>query len=264
MLIVCPSCATSYSLTEAQLGRGRTLRCANCRHTWHATPADALEGAVSAAFAGATPHDHSFEPQTLAEPVPAGAGDSQDLAAGFDALEQAPPLPAPKSSRKARPARSAPASTLAARLRSARPWQMALVVAALALVAAAVEREPIVRHVPQTARLFAAVHLPVNLRGLALDEVRSEVIADKDQTILVVEGAIRNLRKGDTTVPPLTLSLRGTDGSELYSWIAESPHVVLAAGESTPFRTRMVAPPLDGRDVLVRFARIDDSAPAAH
>ena len=27
-----------YSLTAEQLGRGRTLRCAQCRHTWFATP----------------------------------------------------------------------------------------------------------------------------------------------------------------------------------------------------------------------------------
>src|SRR5689334_15452110 len=55
MLIVCPSCATTYSLTEAQLGRGRTLRCANCRHTWPAAPEEALEaaGAVPALAAAA-------------------------------------------------------------------------------------------------------------------------------------------------------------------------------------------------------------------
>ncbi|MGE4165159.1 MAG: DUF3426 domain-containing protein [Xanthobacteraceae bacterium] len=37
MLIVCPSCATSYNINQASLGPGgRTVRCARCRNSWHA------------------------------------------------------------------------------------------------------------------------------------------------------------------------------------------------------------------------------------
>ncbi len=37
MILSCPECGTQYTLKEAQLGpRGRTVRCAACKHTWHA------------------------------------------------------------------------------------------------------------------------------------------------------------------------------------------------------------------------------------
>src|SRR3954470_21948669 len=39
MLIVCPSCASEYTIDPAKLGAdGRTLRCAICRDTWFVTP----------------------------------------------------------------------------------------------------------------------------------------------------------------------------------------------------------------------------------
>jgi predicted Zn finger-like uncharacterized protein len=53
MLIVCPSCASEYTIDPTKLGAdGRTVRCALCRHTWAATPdrgapaAQPVEGAV--------------------------------------------------------------------------------------------------------------------------------------------------------------------------------------------------------------------------
>jgi predicted Zn finger-like uncharacterized protein len=53
MLIVCPSCASEYTIDPTKLGAdGRTVRCALCRDTWAATPeggapaAQPVEGAV--------------------------------------------------------------------------------------------------------------------------------------------------------------------------------------------------------------------------
>jgi predicted Zn finger-like uncharacterized protein len=44
MLIVCPSCASEYTIDPAKLGaEGRTLRCAICRDTWFVSP----DGAVA-------------------------------------------------------------------------------------------------------------------------------------------------------------------------------------------------------------------------
>src|SRR5690348_8286952 len=67
MLIVCPSCASSYSLTSEQLGAGRSLRCAKCRHTWHATPADALDEPVDAVTIGAAESDRARDAAAKAE-----------------------------------------------------------------------------------------------------------------------------------------------------------------------------------------------------
>ncbi|MCZ8103783.1 MAG: DUF3426 domain-containing protein [Burkholderiales bacterium] len=132
-------------------------------------------------------------------------------------------------------------------------------VAALALVltAGVVQRKPIVRAVPQTAKLYAALGLAVNLRGLEFHGVRSSLVKDGDQSILVVEGEIRAVAKDPVDLPRLQLSLRGADGHEIYAWTAEAPRAALQPGETTPFRARLVAPPSEGLDVVVRFIERD-------
>lgn len=52
MLIVCPSCASEYTIDPAKLGpQGRTVRCAICRDTWFAAP----EGVPPPALAAEIP-----------------------------------------------------------------------------------------------------------------------------------------------------------------------------------------------------------------
>ncbi len=50
MLIVCPSCVTSYDVELTSLGlQGRFVRCLRCRKVWHATPGRAEKLAAAAA-----------------------------------------------------------------------------------------------------------------------------------------------------------------------------------------------------------------------
>ena len=52
MLIVCPSCASEYTIDPTKLGAdGRTVRCALCRDTWAATPDGGAPAAQPAAGA---------------------------------------------------------------------------------------------------------------------------------------------------------------------------------------------------------------------
>jgi predicted Zn finger-like uncharacterized protein len=243
MLIVCPNCSTAYALTEAQLGQGRTLRCAKCRHTWRATVADAADGAPSSPGPGG-------------DPPPEGRAEYRD--GGMPDRERGT-----RQRGAAKPRSPWGAAALVARIRRIPAPQLLLTATFALLLLALAERQAIVRAAPQTAQLFAAVRLPVNLRGLALQDVRSQLITDKDEQILVVEGQVRNLQAGDSRIPPLALALRDEKGNEIYAWTADPPRSVLAPGESAPFRARLVAPPLDGRDVLVRFARNENGAPQA-
>ena len=254
MLIVCPSCASSYSLTAEQLGAGRKLRCATCRHQWLATPEDALPEPGDEPVQVAVP-DFQQIPEIAAE-VRSHREDTETAPAVASEPPPAAPGKAPKARRARRPGvpfRQRLAVVKEKLRRVPPPAAAAIALVALAGIAV-VERKPIVRLMPQTARLFAAIGLPVNLRGLAIEDVRTELVADAAQTILVVEGTVKAVGAGTVEVPPLQLSVRGADGQEVYSWTAEAASLSLRQGEMAPFRARLVAPPAEGRDVVIRFA----------
>ena len=64
MLIVCPSCASEYTIDPAKLGAdGRTLRCAICRDTWFVTPDGERSGPL--APGGATPESQASSPAAV-------------------------------------------------------------------------------------------------------------------------------------------------------------------------------------------------------
>jgi hypothetical protein len=127
-----------------------------------------------------------------------------------------------------------------------------LVITGTAAIAA---RAAIVSIAPATAAVYAGVGMPVNLRGLAIADVRATVTQPSEgQAELVVTGEIANLRDDETRAPNLRLALRGEDGRELYVWTARPPKGSLGARERVPFRARLAAPPAGVREVLVKFA----------
>ncbi len=61
MLIICPSCATSYDVDSASFPtRGRQVRCARCRTVWHAEPSHADKLMLAAAALAPAPNAAAF------------------------------------------------------------------------------------------------------------------------------------------------------------------------------------------------------------
>jgi hypothetical protein len=114
-------------------------------------------------------------------------------------------------------------------------------------------RADIVRFLPQTASLYAAIGLPVNLRGLAFANVAIATETHDGVPVLVVEGSIVSARDRAVEVPRLRFSIRNQRGQEVYAWTALPSRSVLAPGETLPFRSRLASPPPETHDVLVRF-----------
>ncbi|AWN48325.1 hypothetical protein DK419_19860 [Methylobacterium terrae] len=231
MLIVCPACASEYTLDADKIGpAGRTVRCAACREPWFVSaPAPEADAALA----------------------PPGE-------AVFTAAEAAR-----TPSRRAGP-RAAPARAGAPRRR--RLVAAAALLAGCGAVAAALlpaGRSGVVRALPATAKLYAAVGLPVNLRGLAFRDVAAYQLPDASGSgRLVVEGDVVSAAKGAVPVPRLSLELRDEHGQVVYRWTAEAPRDRLEPEESARFRAELPAAPAKGRQVLVRFAAVDsgDSA----
>ena len=120
--------------------------------------------------------------------------------------------------------------------------------------AALAKREALVRHVPQTAGLFKTIGLPVNVRGLALTQVKARFSEENGQKVVTLEGFIHNITGKTINVPSLRISLRGADDREVYFWTAETSQNELAPGGDLPFRTRLASPPTNAQSALVHFA----------
>jgi hypothetical protein len=127
---------------------------------------------------------------------------------------------------------------------------LALVAAASTLVAG---RSEIVRHAPQTASLYAAIGLPVNLRALVFSGVKTARENHDGVPVLVVEGNIVSNAAKPVEVPQLHFAIRNPGGLEIYRWTALPDRPMLAPGEQMAFRSRLAAPPTESSEVMVRF-----------
>lgn len=137
---------------------------------------------------------------------------------------------------------------------------LAIVLGASALIAM---RERIVRILPPAASVYGAIGLPVNLAGLELRGVRSQIVMDGARKVLTVEGEIVNIRREANRVPPVSLAIRGENGLDRYRWMAAAAKAKLEPGEKIAFRARLASPPEDGADVLVRFAKLEEAKAGA-
>jgi predicted Zn finger-like uncharacterized protein len=134
---------------------------------------------------------------------------------------------------------------------------LALITVDLGLIA---WRTDIVRWAPQTASLYAAIGLPVNVRGLAFANVNGDTQTGDGVQVLSIKGDIVSTTSRVVEVPRLRFSVRNRNGSELYSWTALPSRSVASPGETLTFHSRLASPPPETHDVLVRFFNRRDFA----
>lgn len=88
------------------------------------------------------------------------------------------------------------------RVKWPRPGMAAAIVVLVAVLGGIVfGRSKIVQIAPQTASLFSAIGLPVNLRGLVFENVRTTGEMHEGVPVLIVEGTIANVADKTVEVP---------------------------------------------------------------
>lgn len=265
MLLICPSCETSFRVKPDALGpAGRTVRCARCHTSWFAAPegmerepAMAETAAIEAASTS-LPAIPANDPISWHEPAAENEPPPPLVPDGFSPMTSAMPEDddaeaESKPVRRTLPPRPAP------RKASRKGLGVAILAAAGALVVAAIAaRATIVHAIPDLAGLYAAAGLPVNLRGLEFRDVRTTSETQDGIAVLVIEGEVANVAKHAVEVPRVRLAVLGAGGQELYSWTALLPRSTLSEDEKVFFRSRLASPPPEGREVLVRFLTRSD------
>lgn len=219
MILTCPACAMRYLVPDTAIGpKGRQVRCANCRHSWH---------------------------QDAAEPEPAERP--------TDNRPTAPPAltaaePRPMTNRPvAAPAAAAPAPDLMAhrapfrgrrnplRVASWAAGGVAALLLAVGVAALAVGREPIAR----------ALGMPVSTESPLI--FVDQEITDQDRSplpnMLILTGTIRNVSSEEQTIPAILAE--GVDANDrvIYSWTFPPPQRRIGPGEIVSYNNAHAGAP---------------------
>jgi predicted Zn finger-like uncharacterized protein len=283
MNIVCPHCTTFFAIDPAKLGpAGRMVRCARCKEMWLARPeqsavTDPPVSALASAGAAHDPDDREtveWDEPAASEtqpPIETPIIDSPSIAADLpnahrdDLSDDVTP---PGSRFAAGPPPRKPWFKFWRRGgdRSGRPRRpvLSLPIACVAMAALAAGllmwRAEIVRLLPQTALFYQLIGLDVNLRGLAIKDVKVSTETVDNKPVLVIEGNVIDVARKTVEVPRLRFAVRNAKGTEIYAWNAVLEQTSLKPGEKVAFRSRLAAPPPDGRHIDVRFFNRHDLA----
>jgi predicted Zn finger-like uncharacterized protein len=279
MHIVCPHCETSYEVNAAAFGAaGRTVRCSKCSETWLAhpeelesvqapAPAMAAESGGDPDLAGwgqraAEEDGQGEETPTVESPSISGDWPSADDGGNGGDWEG----DAGTDSGSSRSPRSL-LQRLAGPLSALRPRfgfrvSLSTICAAMAalVLALVIWRVEVVRLLPQTASFYKMAGLAVNLRGLAIKDVNLKTETVDGKPVLVVEGVIIAETRRPVDLPRLRFIVRDAQGAEIYAWNARLEQPLLNPGEKAWFRSRLAAPPPEGRSIDVRFFNKRDMA----
>lgn len=223
MHITCPSCSATFKVDADPLAKAaRRVRCGRCGHVWQASPS----GAGGMASRAET-WPMRAEPDPYA-PTPPPRGGTYG--------------PAPYPQRRWR--------------QGALLGGLLLVAVVAALLAAAWHfRAEIVAEVPETARIYRALRIPVEAGGEGLEisgvtSVRRTVAGERR---MVVSGSVVNVSGTARAVPMLRAVVSDAAGQEVMSWEFAAAARRLDPGEVATFETSAANPP-DDSALRVEFA----------
>lgn len=283
MQITCPHCTTSYAVDPANFSAGgRMVRCARCHETWLGRPEDLVmaDETRNHAYAdqethqngGASwnrqPQDNDWQdkdsPHIDSPPLSDDWGISKHgkTGGGVASNDGWADEPEGKPRRKwlggfgGSPRAFKGAQSLRAKLPSqftkiSLPRACAIMGAMV--FALVIWRVEVVRLMPQTATFFKITGLGVNLRGLSFEDVKITTETVNGSPVLVIEGAIADVTRRPVELPRLRFIVRDAQGSDIYAWNSVLEQPVLNPGEKVWFKSRLAAPPAEGREIVVRF-----------
>jgi predicted Zn finger-like uncharacterized protein len=247
MILTCPSCSTRYQTGSAVFAPpGRNVRCAKCGHVW---------------FQAAPGAEAELEPEPIAASIAAPVGSGTGLVAeatptmGDSARVGAGPAVQDSMSPPVRRSRRFSGAALA----QSAGWT-ALIFLIAALGWASVQyRQTIAGVWPQSASLYAAVGLPVNVRGIELTNISYQQEYQDGQPVLSVTGKVVNISNRELPVPEIRVVLLDDAKHELYHWNFDAGIPTLKPGGESTFVTRLSSPPPEARNLNVRFAESGDA-----
>lgn len=228
MILECPNCSNRYLVDKRAIGaEGRTVRCAKCKHQWHATPdapeekpEAAADAQIPEAKAEAAPEIPLEEPNPELRPIPAGSS--------------VPALP---------------------KVKEKFPWGVASAAAAsllfFLLISAVYFRPLIVASLPVSLPVYNALGM-YDTSGVVMADVAyfKETPGLKD--LHKLNGYIVNTTDEPRQLPMLSVTLLGNDDIVLRRRRLAEPYV-LKPRESKEFTQAVEASPDSVKRIVLEF-----------
>jgi hypothetical protein len=123
-------------------------------------------------------------------------------------------------------------------------------------------RVEVVELYPRAAAAYAMVGSPVNAVGLEFEAISAKAVADRPDMVMV-SGALRNVRDREIVAPPVRVALLDAHGAEVGHALVELEGAPVLPGGVKGFAVMIRDPGAHGVDVGVDFAK-GGEAPAAH
>jgi hypothetical protein len=134
-------------------------------------------------------------------------------------------------------------------------WGVLALIVAIVVGLFALAPSTTVSILPGAAKVYSLLGMPVGAQGLAFEGVRYGWTNDGSQTVLEVQGNVRNTSGAKMSVPTVVIALRDEKGEEISEWTTEVGAAELGAGEEAPFLRQIPSPPSNVRSLKVRFAK---------
>ena len=224
MILECPSCSAKYLVQIGLLAQGgRQVRCARCKHEWHAVLPTTIDVYTPPPEPEATPEVTSEDTVPVTEPI----SSSQPEEGGENTTAN---LPAVISGRGWR--------------RQAFRVVGVVVLVLLSILWPILDRQPIVKAIPELWGVYEFFHLHIKRSGdgLVFDQVKSELGYDGGTEWLYITGVIHNNTAELQLIPDIKARALGPDRHIIQSWWVEAPAATIAPGGEVPFHTRIAAP----------------------